>query len=138
MVSADEMSFTVEITSDAIVRHDSRAVESIVLNLLVNAYKYTSDPKKIVLRLKDVGDSVVLEVEDNGIGILETEFNKIFDPFYRVDSRLRGKASGAGLGLAIVKHNAALHGADVSVVSSEGNGSKFIVNFTVEQQKDAV
>lgn len=129
MVAEDELDFFKELNSNSVVLHDHRSVESIVLNLLVNAYKYTSNPKKIELRLFDKNDQTVIEVKDNGIGIPLEQIDKIFDPFYRVDSRLRGKASGAGLGLAIVKHNAELHNAQVSVESEDGKGSIFTVYF---------
>ncbi|MBN2804179.1 MAG: HAMP domain-containing histidine kinase [Deltaproteobacteria bacterium] len=129
MVPDDEVEFTYELKSESTIYHDERAVHSIVINLLVNAYKYTGTLKKITLKLFDEGDNTLLTVKDNGIGIHESELHKIFDPFYRVDSRLRSKASGAGLGLAIVKHNAVLHDAEVSVKSEENAGTEFTVSF---------
>ena len=127
MVPDDEMDFVYNLKTDRSIYHDARGVQSIVINLLVNAYKYTGAVKKIELSLFEKGDKTVISVKDNGIGIEKSEINKIFDPFYRVDSRLRSKASGAGLGLAIVRHNAAIHNAEVSVISTEQEGTEFLV-----------
>jgi len=124
-----DVQFEAELNSVRKVFHDERAVESIVLNLLVNAYKYTGADKQIIIRLDDVENGVRLSVKDNGMGISPAEQEKIFEPFYRVDSRLSGKASGGGLGLAIVKHHAALHGTTVHVESVEGRGATFAVQF---------
>lgn len=137
MIPPGEVSFAVEVTSDRPVRHDGRAVEEMVLNLLVNAYKYTGSDKQITLTVADVGEAVEIAVEDNGIGVSGSEVGKIFDPFYRVDSRLGGKASGAGLGLAIVRHAARGHEGEVYVESEQGEGSRFSVMLPVAEQQGA-
>lgn len=131
MVVGPDTFLTCRISSRAPVTHDENALHSIVLNLLVNAYKYSGKSKKIALRLFDIDDFVVLEVEDNGVGIPESEQKRIYDPFYRVDSRLSGKSSGAGLGLAIVKHQTMLHKGNILVRSDTGKGTTFIVQFPV-------
>lgn len=131
MVPAGEIDFDAQINAVETVAHDEQAVHSIVLNLLVNAYKYTSRNKKIQLRLFDVDDQVVLEVQDNGIGFPQSEEKRIFEPFYRVDARLSGKSSGAGLGLAIVKHQVMWHKGNILVRSKPLNGTTFIVQFPV-------
>ena len=131
MVVGPDAFLTCRISSRAHVTHDESALHSIVLNLLVNAYKYSGKDKKIELRLFDIDDFVVLEVADNGVGIPESEQKRIYDPFYRVDSRLSGKSSGAGLGLAIVKHQIMLHKGNILVRSDTGKGTTFIVQFPV-------
>ena len=75
-----------------------------VLNLLINAYKYTGPDKKIEVALYDKQDHTVVVVEDNGIGISKSEQKKVFEPFFRADNKLSGGPSGVGLGLAIVDH----------------------------------
>lgn len=127
MIAPGEVDLTVKTDSINPVRHDKQGIATIVLNLLVNAYKYSGNEKQIRVCIKDSGDWVELSVEDNGIGIPPKEVGRIFDPFYRVDSRLRGKASGAGLGLAIVRHQVRAHDGEVYVDSQEGQGSRFIV-----------
>ncbi|MCU0664427.1 MAG: HAMP domain-containing histidine kinase [Myxococcota bacterium] len=140
MCRIDDMDFKAELASENKVRHDRVGIASVVLNLLVNAYKYTGEEKRIRLVLKDLGDLVELSVEDNGIGIPPQEVGRIFDPFYRVDSRLRSHASGAGLGLAIVRHQVRAHDGEVFVESAPGGGSKFTVHLRAEPKEatDAV
>lgn len=127
LTAPQEVDFQVDFGSRLPVLHDRHGISMVTLNLLINAYKYTGTDKRISLSVKDQDDRVVLTVEDNGIGIPEREQRRIFEPFYRVDSRLRGQASGAGLGLAIVQHQVRSHRGDVRVVSAEGKGSRFTV-----------
>ncbi|MFO8070817.1 MAG: HAMP domain-containing sensor histidine kinase [Polyangia bacterium] len=127
MFPSGEVSLSVSIDSETPVRHDFDGISSLVLNLLINAYKYTGREKRIGVELADRDGEVEIAVTDNGIGIDERELGRIFDPFYRVDSRLRGKASGAGLGLAIVRHQARAHNGEVFVSSELKEGSRFMV-----------
>ena len=68
---------------------------------------------------------VEISVVDQGIGIPETEMDRIFERFYRVDPARHRSTGGTGLGLSIVKHVAASHGGEVRVWSVEGQGSTF-------------
>jgi signal transduction histidine kinase len=112
-------------------------ISSLLLNLLINAYKYTGARKRIRVALKELDGAVELSVEDNGIGISRALVARIFEPFYRVDSKLRGKAPGVGLGLAIVRHHARAHSGEVYVESEEGVGSRFAVRLPIAAgQKD--
>jgi two-component system phosphate regulon sensor histidine kinase PhoR len=131
MVPSEEVSLKVEMNAESPVYHDKNGLESIVLNLLTNAWKYTSQDKKITLKTHEEDGCVVISVRDNGIGIPEKEVNRIFDPFYRVDSRLTGKGQGAGLGLAIVDHLVRAHSGTVFVKTEEGEGSQFLVSLPV-------
>lgn len=127
MVDEDEVTLTVSIDTGARVKHDGRAVSSVITNLLVNAYKYTGEDKRIELKATDREEHVVVSVKDNGIGIPASEHRRIFDPFHRVDSRLRSRAAGTGLGLAIVHHVVRVHGGKVFVESVQDEGSTFWV-----------
>ena len=127
MTPPSEAGLTAEITTSLPVRHDQRAIGEIVLNLLVNAYKYTPQDKQIRLRVFDEDRRVVITVRDNGIGMPRKVLKKIFDPFYRVDNGLRSKAPGAGLGLAIVRHMVKLHEGEILVESEPGLGSLFTI-----------
>lgn len=71
------------------------------------------------------GDEIEIAVTDQGIGISETDRERVFERFYRVDPARSRATGGTGLGLAIVKHVAASHGGEVTVWSSEGQGSTF-------------
>jgi two-component system phosphate regulon sensor histidine kinase PhoR len=127
MISPGEVELEVDLRSVRPVIHDENGIASIALNLLINAYKYTGARKRIHVSVLDVGELVELAVADNGIGIPKGEVGRIFEPFYRIDSRLRSKSCGAGLGLAIVRHMALAHRGEVYVESEEGVGSRFSV-----------
>jgi two-component system phosphate regulon sensor histidine kinase PhoR len=122
MIPPSDLKFEVSVNTDRAVVHDGRGIDSVVLNLLVNAYKYTGADKRIQLSVDEDGDHAVIRVSDNGIGIPQSEINRILEPFYRVDS---GKAQGAGLGLAIAAHLVRAHNGAVTIESTEGEGSTF-------------
>ncbi len=124
MVSPGEVRLEVRLGSERAVDHDRESISGAVLNLLINAYKYTGDDKRIVVESRDVDGGVEVAVADNGAGIPDRELELIFDPFYRAESR-PGSAAGAGLGLAIVRHLAQAHGGDIRVSSAVGRGSTF-------------
>ena len=98
-----------------------------VLNLLDNAYKYTGESKRIVLRAYADGDDVCIEVEDNGVGIPTRARAKIFDRFYQADRSLSRSGGGCGLGLSIVRRIVEAHGGRVDVRSRRGEGSTFTI-----------
>jgi signal transduction histidine kinase len=106
---------------------DEDALVTVVLNLLENAYKYTGDDKRIALRARLDATRVVIEVQDNGIGIARRDRKRIFRPFYQVDQRLARERGGCGLGLSIVDFIVRAHGGQVAVDSEPGAGSVFRV-----------
>lgn len=124
------------IPPDLRVAGDDRQLRSMVSNLVENAVKYSFAREPGVRPRVDVvvrveGDSVVIEVIDQGIGIPEAHLDRIFERFYRVD-RARSRATGGtGLGLSIVRHVARNHRGDVSVESTDGEGSTFRVTLPV-------
>jgi two-component system phosphate regulon sensor histidine kinase PhoR len=114
---------------------DGKALERMVLNLLVNAIQYNRSGGHAELRLLATGEHVVLEVEDDGVGIADVERQRVFERFYRVDKG-RGRAEGgSGLGLAIVKHVAQSHGGSVEVQSELDSGSLFRVVLPVADSR---
>ncbi len=132
MVPGDEMEFSYEPSGTSEVRYDQRAIVQALLNLLVNAYKYTKAPKRISLKIQEEPKRVRIAVEDNGIGIPDKEIERIFEPFHRVSSAT-SKASGAGLGLAIVNHVVSGHGGEIRVESIEGMGSRFSIYLPIHE-----
>jgi two-component system phosphate regulon sensor histidine kinase PhoR len=95
--------------------------------------KYSRDRKEIVMRTGKNGNSVFIEVEDHGIGIAEKNQKFIFDKFYRVtEKNLANKVKGSGLGLAIVKHIMDAHQGEISVQSSQQEGSVFRLLFPLK------
>ncbi|MBS45097.1 MAG: two-component sensor histidine kinase [Nocardioides sp.] len=100
-------------------------VASAVANLVSNAVSYSDPDSTVVVHTKDDGAFVEIGVVDQGIGIPQSEIDRIFERFYRVDPARHRSTGGTGLGLSIVKHVAATHGGDVRVWSVEGQGSTF-------------
>src|SRR5206468_4334605 len=114
-----------EPAGDILTACDRRQVTSALFNLLDNAVKYSEEGGKVEISAHVEGFTVAISVRDHGIGIPSRDLERIFERFYRVD-RTRSRATGGtGLGLAIVRHVAQAHGGEVSVESSEGDGSTF-------------
>ena len=100
--------------------------EKIVLNLLSNAFKFTFDGQ-IRVGLEWQGDHVELRVSDSGVGIAASELPRMFERFHRVKHTRARTHEGTGIGLALVQELARLHGGTVSVSSTEGAGTTFVV-----------
>lgn len=114
-----------EIDDEYQIYANQEQLNQVVLNLVENAIKYTSESGIVTIRSSDSQNG--LSVQDSGIGIEREEIPKIFNRFYRVDrTKLRGST---GLGLSIVKHIADLHGAKITVHSEIGVGSTFKLEF---------
>jgi two-component system phosphate regulon sensor histidine kinase PhoR len=109
------------------VEGEQQALVQMVTNLVDNAIKYSKAAGEVVLRLRAAGQTAVIEVEDNGIGIPAEEQQRIFERFYRVDRARSREKGGTGLGLAIVKHIAQSHNGSVTVDSRVDKGSLFTV-----------
>jgi two-component system, OmpR family, phosphate regulon sensor histidine kinase PhoR len=122
----------VEAAPGAVVLGDEVALCTLVRNLLDNAIRYTEPGGHIAVRVRTETDrrgarSVVLEVQDDGVGIPAAEQRRIFERFYRVDKARSRETGGTGLGLSIVRHVAERHGGKVEVASTLGSGSTFTV-----------
>ncbi|CAM5352371.1 MULTISPECIES: sensor histidine kinase [Streptomyces] len=98
-------------------------------NLVENAVNYSPAHTRVGIAARRLaspgGDLIEIAVTDQGIGISEKDRERVFERFYRVDPARSRATGGTGLGLAIVKHVAASHGGEVTVWSSEGQGSTF-------------
>ncbi|MFN7938842.1 MAG: ATP-binding protein [Bryobacteraceae bacterium] len=115
------------------VRADADALKQAILNLLINAMKYSGASREIGLRLSAGSHEARIEVSDQGIGIAAEEQRRIFERFYRVQSAENKLVSGAGLGLALVQHIAEAHGGRVEVESAPGKGSAFAILLPLEE-----
>ncbi|HEV8236360.1 MAG TPA: ATP-binding protein, partial [Gemmatimonadaceae bacterium] len=110
-----------------LVRVDAEKLQQIVLNLLTNAVKFTDRGGAITVTSEVVGSFVQLRVRDTGVGIPNDKLTSIFDPFVQVDSHYTRTRDGVGLGLAISRDLARGMGGDLSVESTLGVGSTFVV-----------
>ena len=105
---------------------DERRIKQILLNLLTNAIKFTP-AGKVSLTVKKVPQGMMFTVSDTGIGIDSSQFPFLFEPFKQLDSRLNREYEGTGLGLALTRKLARMHGGDVTVESTLGEGSRFML-----------
>ncbi|MDZ7344603.1 MAG: cell wall metabolism sensor histidine kinase WalK [candidate division KSB1 bacterium] len=109
---------------------DKDMLEQVILNLFSNAVKYSPENTAIEIRLKELENDVLVEVEDNGYGISEKSLPRIFDKFYRVtDNEKVRETTGTGLGLSLVKEIVEIHEGNITVSSKLNEGSTFA--FTV-------
>jgi signal transduction histidine kinase len=112
------------------VRADAARLESAIDQLIDNAIKFSPNSNRIDLAVTmPDGPQVQVCIQDYGIGIPQTEFERIFQPGYQVDSSMTRHFGGTGLGLAISRRTIEAHGGKLWVESAPGQGSKFY--FTV-------
>lgn len=107
-----------------VVHSDLGLLQSVLMNLVSNAIKYTSKGA-IIVSLRERGGDVLFQVWDTGIGISDENSVNIFDEFYQVDNTQRDRTKGLGLGLPIAKRTASLLGGKISFRSQIGRGSVF-------------
>ncbi|WP_406393273.1 sensor histidine kinase [Streptomyces sp. NBC_00887] len=116
-------------TADLFVWGNRGQLAAALGNLVENAVNYSPARTRVGIAARQLvapgGDLIEIAVTDQGIGISEKDRERVFERFYRVDPARSRATGGTGLGLAIVKHVAASHGGEVTVWSSEGQGSTF-------------
>ena len=115
------------------VQADRDGLVAVLLNLIDNAYKYSSPPRMIRIAATQQGRYLALTVEDNGAGMSRAALRRIFRRFYRVDRHLNQPVGGCGLGLSIVKTTVEAMGGNVQVTSNVGVGSKFTLLLPVAE-----
>jgi two-component system phosphate regulon sensor histidine kinase PhoR len=107
------------------VRGDGAQLGEVLQNLLDNALQYTPSGGQIEVKACSNGNDVIFTVADTGIGIPESDLERVFERFYRVDAARSREAGGTGLGLAIARHIVDAHGGRIWVESAVGQGSRF-------------
>ena len=113
---------------------DSARLEQVFVNLVNNAIKYSPEADTVDIHISTAEDTVIVSVQDYGIGIPREHLSKIFDRFYRAHDNDNSKAfSGLGMGLYISYEIVKRHGGDITVESAEGKGSTFSVFLPVKQ-----
>ena len=116
-------------TNNEEIQGNEILLQSLLYNLAHNGICACQKGGKVIIAAEHIQGRMCLTVTDNGCGIPKNEIEKITEPFYRVD-KARNRAEGrTGLGLALCKQIASLHGAKISFLSEENNGTKVIVQF---------
>lgn len=114
---------------------DRGKLNQVVINLLANAVKFTSEGGAIALRARRLGEaSVEIAVEDDGVGIPAGELERIFEAFHQVDGSAEREYGGAGIGLALARRLTRMMGGNIRVASEEGRGSTFTVTLPVRRE----
>jgi two-component system sensor histidine kinase/response regulator len=109
---------------------DERRVKQILLNLLSNAVKFTPPEGQVCLKMHQEGNTAIIEVVDNGIGIPEHKQHLVFERF----EQLNHHHEGTGLGLALTRQLVEMHGGTIEFTSTVGEGTAFIVRLQSQPQ----
>ena len=115
---------------------DKKQLVMAISNLVENAINYSPENTAVNVLLRKSDDFAEITVKDQGVGIAESDIDRIFERFYRVDSARSRDTGGTGLGLSIVKHVISNHGGDVQVWSVPGTGSTFTVLLPITNQEN--
>jgi two-component system, OmpR family, sensor histidine kinase SenX3 len=128
-VAADTHGIRIVVGGDkkAEVYGDEQMLVTAVHNLVANAIQYSPDASRVGVGVSTHDGIVEVAVTDQGVGIPESERERVFERFFRVDSARSRSTGGTGLGLSIVKHVVQNHGGDVRVWSQPGSGSTFTI-----------
>lgn len=133
-MAAQKKNLTLEPSGDAAeIEAYPTLLREMFFNLIDNAIKYTPEGGHVSASIENAQDQVICRISDNGIGIPKEHQAHVFERFYRVDKSHSRATGGTGLGLAIVKHVAQLHGAQLSLISAEGEGTTVQLSFPAKQ-----
>ena len=122
---------------------DPEKIQTIIVNLLSNALKFTPEGGHIELKMTtnnlppDESSQIILQISDTGSGIPADELNRVFDRFYQVDNSTTRRGEGAGIGLAMVQELVKLMQGSIHVTSTPGEGTSFMIAlpYTPPQQQ---
>jgi len=130
-----ELSYFNYTDSDTQIIADAEQLKRVIDNIISNSIKYLDKPKGYVsMRVKDVGDFIQVEIEDNGSGIAAKDLPNIFDRFYRTDASRNSAKGGSGIGLSIVKKIIEDHGGKIWANSKLGSGT--VMYFVIRKYQE--
>lgn len=122
---------------DTVIIADPEQLRRVISNIIGNSVKYMNKQDGFInIRIKDVGDFIQVEVEDNGRGIAQKDLPYIFDRFYRADASRNSATGGSGIGLSIVRKIIDDHGGKIWAASREGNGT--IIYFVIRKYQEVI
>ena len=120
------------------VHADEDKIQQVLYNLVDNAIKFSANQSVIEIETTEKGGKVFVSVKDNGIGIPKEDQNQIWERFYKTDLSRGKDKKGTGLGLSIVREIIRAHGENISLVSTQGVGSKFTFTLRRSDLNDAL
>ena len=130
-------SYFKDVDDSVVVIADAEQMKRVVNNIIGNSVKYLDKKKGIInIRIKDVGDFIEVEIEDNGKGIAPKDLPNIFERFFRADSSRNSAKGGSGIGLSIVKKIIEDHGGKIWATSKEGIGTE--IHFVLRKYQEVV
>ena len=129
-INAEKQNVTLMLTGKPTKMQANREMmEELLYNLVSNAIRYNRPYGNVVVSVSREDDHVSLTVEDTGIGISQSDQERVFERFYRVDKSRSKSTGGTGLGLALVKHVVQCHGARLNMKSQLGSGTRIEIKF---------
>ncbi len=129
-MQSEKMGITWEIHGDyGVIKGVPSMIEEMLYNLCDNAIKYNKKGGTVQVNIENEGCEIKVSVCDTGIGVMEEDYERIFERFYRGDKSHSKEIGGTGLGLSIVKHVAGYHDAKIRIESEIGKGTKITVTF---------
>ena len=138
-LGADEagVRLSVDLPDHAVpVLADRKAMRQILFNLLSNAIKFTPGDGRVTTGIELDGDTVILEVRDNGVGMSEEDASRVGQPFQQAESAKNSDARGTGLGLSLVKALSELHGGTFALRSELGQGTRIILDLPIVNEAE--
>lgn len=131
-----QMQYMNYVADDVVIIADPEQLGRVINNIVSNTLKYLDKPLGLIyMRIKDVGDFIQVEIEDNGRGIEAKDLPYIFDRFYRADASRNSATGGSGIGLSIVKKIIEDHGGKIWATSKPGIGT--IMYFVIRKYQVA-
>lgn len=132
-----ELGYFNYVDEDVVIIADVEQLKRVMNNVISNSVKYLDKKRGIInIRIKDVGDFIQVEIEDNGKGIAAKDLANIFDRFYRTDSSRNSSKGGSGIGLSIVRKIIEDHGGRIWATSKEGIGTE--IHFVLRKYQEVI
>lgn len=132
-----ELGYFNYVDEDVTIIADAEQLKRVINNIINNSVKYLDKKKGIInIRIKDVGDFIQVEIEDNGRGISARDLPNIFDRFYRTDASRNSSQGGSGIGLSIVRKIIEDHGGKIWATSKEGIGTE--IHFVLRKYQEVI
>jgi signal transduction histidine kinase len=131
-LSARNVNIDLQTNASTTVLMDEEALEQILNNLLSNVEKYGMAGGRLEIRTRQEQDRTTITIRDFGPGIPKAEWERVFQPFYRISSKITDGVAGAGMGLGIARDLARRHGGDVTLVPVD-QGACFEIALTTQR-----